>query len=242
MHLLLMLLACESSPPAVPAPVAAPATAPAAAPKVAGHSHEGHGHDAKHGGIQKELEGIHLEGLITPENLDLWLSDKDANAMPLQGITATAMVKGPAGVEQLNLSVVDDHFHAPVKLVQGQPATVVVTLMQAGKAQSVSYDIPAVGLMVHDHRSLHGGQVSMSGDYHLEYLGKDGVYQVWVSDAARQSVSNVLSGTIKDGDKTLNLSIDPTTGMLSAAGEGAGTRPVMVEVKVPDKTITLGFN
>jgi hypothetical protein len=242
MHLLLMLLACESSPtpPAVPAPPVVPA-----APVAAEHHHEGtgdHGHGAKHGGIQKELDGMHLEGLITPENLDFWLADKDANAMPLQGITATAMVKGPAGVEQLNLSVVDDHFHTPVKLAQGQPATVVVTLMQAGKAQSASYEIPAVGLALHDHQSLHGGQVSMSGDYHLEYLGKEGVYQVWVSNAARQPVTNVLSGSLKDGDKTITLSKDPTTGMLSASGEGAGTRPVMVEVKVPDKTITLGFN
>ena len=97
-------------------------------------------------------------------------------------------------------------------------------------------------LPVHDHRALHGGQVSMYQDHHVEYVGHDGEYRFWVTSATREPITTGLAGTVKDGDTVLPLVADNTTGLLSARGPGAGTRPVLVEVTADGRTFSLGFN
>lgn len=238
MSLLLLLLCCtgEVAPPP-PSAAVAPPPPPPTAEKAEGE----HGHGAKHGGIQKELEGMHIEGLAMGSGVMFYITDGNAAPLPLEGITGTAVIKGPSGVEQVQLVPMGDHLHAPGKLVQGQPATVVVTLTRAGKAQSTTFDIPSVGLEAHNHVSLHGGQVSMWGDYHVEYVGKDDVYQFWLTDASREIVKAALSGVVKDGAQQLPLTLDPSTGRLSAKAEGAGSRPVTVELKAGETSFSLGF-
>ena len=171
-----------------------------------------------------------------------WPSDANAQALPIQGFSGNAVIKGPSGVEKVELVPMGDHLHAPARLEQGKPATIVLTLSRDGKAQSITFEIEAVGLASHDHTSLHGGVVSMWGDFHVEYLAKDGVHRFWVTDAKREVVTMPVSGKLRDGDQELPLTAEAGTGMLSAAAPGAGTRPVTVEIQAGEASFSLGFN
>ncbi len=99
----------------------------------------------------------------------------------------------------------------------------------------------AAPLPEHDHRTLHGGQVSMFGDHHVEYVGTAGEYRFWVTNATREPITSGLSGSVNDNGKTIPLAADNATGLLSAPGEGAGTRPVLVEVSADGRAFSLGF-
>jgi hypothetical protein len=244
MQVLLLLVACGGNPPAAPPEKPAAPAAPAAGEAV-GHDHgdaAAHGHGAKHGGIQKELEGLHVEGLAMAGAVMFWPSDANANALPVDGFSGNAVIKGPSGVEKVELMPMGDHLHAPAKLEHGKPATIVLTLSRDGKAQSITFEIEAVGLATHDHTSLHGGAVSMWGDFHVEYLAKEGVHRFWVTDAKREMVTMPLSGKLRDGDQELPLAVEASTGMLSVAAPGAGTRPVTVEIQAGAASFSLGFN
>lgn len=235
---LLLLAACSTEP--VVAPVA-PAAAPSATTAGAGHADAAHAHASPHGGEVKAVGTRHVEALFMPGGIMFWLYDSEDKPLPIDGFTGSAVVKGPGGVETVTLTPMGDHLHAMVKLTQGQPATAVLTLTSAGKAESVSFETSGVGLAEHDHTSLHGGQVSMWGDYHLEYAPKDGEHRVWVTDANRVAVTGV-TGSLKDGDTVVPLTFDAATGVLSGKANGAGSRPVMVDVKVGETSFSLGFD
>ncbi|GEM_PF-3341889 len=51
---------------------------------------------------------------------------------------------------------------------------------------------------VHNHISFHGGQVGMSGDYHIEFVIKEnGAYRLYISDFSRNPVDiSNASGTL----------------------------------------------
>lgn len=242
---LLVLAACSTEPatptqadpaaPAAPAPVSA-------APAEPGHTSGDHAHASPHGGDVKVVGANHVEAVFTPGGILFYVSDASQTALPAAGFTGTAVVKGPAGVETLTLLAMGDHLHAQAKLTYGEPATAVLTLTADGKAASASYEVAAVGLAEHDHTSLHGGQVGMWGDYHLEYAPAYGEHRVWVSDARRAPVTTAVSGSLKDGETLVPLSFDAATGLLSGPAAGAGTRPVMVDVKVGETSFSLGFN
>lgn len=97
-------------------------------------------------------------------------------------------------------------------------------------------------LAAHDHRALHGGQVGMYGDHHLEYLAANGEYRVWVTNANREPITTGVKGSLKDGEATVALTPDDAAGLLVGHGDGAGTRSVMVEVTADGQTFSLGFN
>ncbi len=239
---LLALLACGGASEAPPAaPPATPSPSPAAEHGGAEHGGADHGHGAAHGGIQKELDGMHVEGLAMPDGVMFWPTDGDARPLPLEGFSGNATIKGPAGVEQVPLMAMGDHLHAPAKLVQGQPATIVVTLTRDGKAQSATFEVPKVGLESHDHTSLHGGEVGMWANYHVEYVGTGSEHRFWITDATRLTLKDGFTATVKDGETTLPLTLDPQTGALSAKAEGAGSRPVSIEVKAGETTFSLPF-
>jgi len=96
-------------------------------------------------------------------------------------------------------------------------------------------------LPAHDHRALHGGQVSMHGDHHLEYLAAGSEYRVWVTNANREAIATGVTGSLKDGDTAVPLTAGDAPGLLVGHGDGAGTRPVMVEVTADGDTFSLGF-
>lgn len=229
------LTAC-STPPRPPAAAPAPAVA-------AEHVHApgDHAHSSPHGGIVQTVGDIHVEALMMPGGVMFYLSDASQKAVGVDGYSGTAVVKGPNGVSTVTLMPMGDHLHAAVELAQGQPASAVLTLTHAGKAVSSSFENPSVGLQSHDHTSLHGGQVGMWGAHHVEYVGLNGEYQFWVTDEHRNPIATGLSGSVKDGETTLPLTVD-AAGRMSARAEGAGTRPVTVDVTTGSETFSLAFN
>lgn len=56
---------------------------------------------------------------------------------------------------------------------------------------------------IHDHTTLHSGQVGMSGDFHIEFTAhKDGEYKLYVTDFLRKQVD------ISKGSGTLIINSD----------------------------------
>lgn len=240
MSLVLLLLACATeSPP--PAPAAAPVAAPAAEDA---HAHDAtpHDHATPHGGVVKALGDTHVEALMMPAGVMFYLTDGAGKPLAVEGYAGTAAVKGPTGLVTVDLMPMGDHLHAAATLTQGQPASVVLTLTHAGAGNSAMFETQSVGLPSHDHTSLHGGQVGMWGDHHVEYAPADGVYRIWLTGENRGVITEGVSASVKDGEVVVPLTLEPATGMLSGAGAGAGSRPVTVDVKVGEITFSLGFN
>jgi hypothetical protein len=233
--ILAFLFACGSEP-------AAPRAAEAPAPAPASHEATPHTHTAPHGGDVKTAGSVHLEAKFMPDGVLVWVSDKDEKPLDTSAFAgATAVVKGEGAPQSVTMTPMGEHLHAQVPLENGKPASAVVTLVVDGKPESVSFSTTAVGMAEHEHTALHGGAVSMWGDYHVEYAPKDDEYRFFVSDAKRQTVTAGVSGAVKDGETTLPLEFDATTGLLHAKAEGAGTRPVTLDAKVGETAFTLGF-
>ncbi|MBA2322103.1 MAG: hypothetical protein H0V89_13235 [Deltaproteobacteria bacterium] len=241
--LLTFLAACGTS-EAPPTPELAPAAAPPSTPApgtAPTHTAGAHAHAAPHGGIVQVVGDKHVEALMMPDGILFYLTDGKEASLPVDGYSGTVVVKGPSGVETTEAHAMGDHLHAPAKLAQGQPATAVLTLNKDGRAESVSFETQAVGMQSHDHTALHGGVVVMRGNWHVEYAPKAGEYRLWLTGEHRAGVTETVTATLKDGDRVLPLALDRATGMLSAKAEGAGTRPVTVEMKVGETPFTLGF-
>lgn len=239
----LLLFACSPESAPVPAPSPAPVAAPPTATGSAQHDATPHTHTAPHGGDVKSVGSVHLEAKFMPEGVLVWVTDKDEKPLDTSAFAgATAIVKGTGAPESMTFTPMGEHLHAVATLEHGAPATAVVTITVDGKAESVQFSTPAVGMAEHEHTSLHGGVVSMWGDYHVEYAPKDGEYRFFMSDAKRQAVDTGVSGSVKDGDEVIPLEFDATNAVLHAKGEGAGTRPVMLDAQVGETSFSLGFN
>lgn len=244
---LLLLIGCgapaDVATPAAPAAPTAPAPAhDEHAAEAAGHAHgEGDGHAARHGGQQRELQGMHVEGLFQADGVMFYLADGDNNPLPTDGATGEAVISSGSSVVTAPLAPKGSALFAAATLESGKPASAVLTLTRAGQTQSASFDTNAVGTTFHDHTALRGGQVGMWGHYHVELLAKDGAYSVWVTDASRNPVTSGLSAVVVDGAQRLTLAADASGGGYTARAEGAGSRPVTVEIAVQDQKISLPF-
>lgn len=240
--MLLFLLACSTPAPTPAAPPPAPTAQPVQAAS-APHAHAPgeHAHAAPHGGIVKTTGDMHVEAVMTPAGVMFYLSNADQVAVPVDGYSGSAVIKGPAGVTTADLMPMGDHLHAPATLEQGKPASVVLTFTRDGKALSVAFDTETVGLASHDHTSLHGGQVGMWGDHHVEYAAQDGEYRFWITDAHRNPVPGPVSGSVKAGATELPL-VPGDAGLLSVKAADAGKVPVTVNVVTADTSFSLGFN
>ena len=251
--MLLFILACAQEPaakvetpapaPAAAAPMAAqPAAATPGAGAPTGHGQaDAHGHNAAHGGILAALDALHVEAVVTHNGVLFYPGDADANGLPADAFSGQAVIKGPSGVETVQLMTMGDHLHAVAKLEVGKPATIVVTLTREGKPQSHTFDVKAVGMQEHDHTTLHGGVVSMWGDFHVEYIKKDGEHRFYMSDAMRVPLTGNVSGTATQGGKTVPLVFDAGTGLLSGRADPAGEGMVMLDAKVEAVGFSLGW-
>jgi hypothetical protein len=238
-HFLVPLLVACGSDPATPV---TPAVPPPAAEAPSAHDATPHTHASPHGGISHALGDIHAEAVISPDGILFYLADVDDKPLMADGWTGTAVTKSGNEVQTVELMPMGDHLHAMVKLTKGAPASVVLTVTKDGKARSGTFETPSVGMAAHDHTALHGGQVSMWGDHHVEYLGSGDTYQAWVTDAHRNPVREGVSGSLTDGTTVVPLRFDPATGLLSGKGAGAGTRPVSIDVSIGATKFTLAFN
>ena len=159
---------------------------------------------------------------------------------------AASVPKGPAApAPEAAHADADHHDEASAPAGFTCPMHPEVHTDAAGKCPICGMNLVPVSqgaLAAHDHRALHGGQVSMYGDHHLEYLAANGEYRVWVTNANREPITTGVKGSLKDRDTTVPLTADDAAGLLVGHGEGAGTRPVMVEVTADGQTFSLGFN
>ena len=236
----LLFAACNRA-----APTAVPTPAPTSAPPVVAHEHaEGpdhHFHAGPHNGIVRTVGDLHVEALFMASGVMFYVSDKDENPLPVDGMTGQVTLQSPSGAATVDLMPMADHLHAPATLGEGQAASAVLTLTRDGKTiGSSSFETASVGLQSHDHTALHGGQVGMWGDYHVEYVGKDGEYQVWVTDATRNPITGAISGAVKTGDTAVALTSDGP-GTLVAKADGAGTKDVTVELTIDGQQLKLPF-
>ena len=79
------------------------------------------------------------------------------------------------------------------------------------------------GIEHHDHTPLHGGEVRMTGDEHVELrVSDDGEYAVWFTDAWRRPLKDFVVGTVTvrgaDGEETLPLSARRADGSYAPRG------------------------
>lgn len=240
--LLLALIACEDRDPAQVPPRGPPVALAPEEQGHEGHEHpEDHGHGARHGGQQRELEGMHVEALFQKDGVHFYLADADNQPLAPTFATGHALVTGPAGTEDVALVVHDDHLLAAKGLSEGQPASALLSLSRDGKLQSVNFETRGVGLAFHDHTPLHGGAVGMSGHYHIELLTTPGRFQVWLTDAGRGAITDDLAGVIVLGDQRVPLQLDTSTGALVAESAEAGSAAVVVELQHDGRTIALPF-
>jgi hypothetical protein len=209
----------------------------------AGHDHDAtpHAHGATHGGVVKTVGGVHVEALLAPSGVMVWLRDAAEAPLAPASFAGTALVEQEGAVQNVPLAPMGEHLHAQVALTMGKPASAVITIPVEGKPQAVSFEVASVGLAEHDHTALHGGVVSMWGDVHLEYAPKDGQHRFFVSDAKRVTITQGVSGSVKDGTVTTPLTFDAATGLLSAPMAAGQTGDVTAVVTVAGTSFELAF-
>lgn len=225
--LLPLILACAGDP-------AAPPPAPAAP-----HDATPHSHTAQHGGEVQMAGDVHVEAVFAPGGVMVWLRDADEKPLAPDAFAGSALISGPAGTQTAPLAPMGEHLHAQVSLELGKPAQAVLTLPVGGKPRALRFAVEAVGMAEHDHTSLHGGVVSMSGDVHVEYVLKDGQHRFYISDARRAPITAGISGAVKIGEARTPLTADPAAGLLYAPA--AGPDKVMLEAEVGGKPVILAF-
>lgn len=232
---LLVLLACSRE-PAAPVPPTTTAPAPATAPATPDPR------PAPHGGEVKRVGSVWLEAKFMPDGLLVWVTGEDGKAIDAAGFPgAIAVIESGGTKREAPLHPMGEHLHASATLQQGAPANAVVTIPVDGASTSTTFATSSVGMAEHEHTAIHGGAVAMWGPYHVEYAPAEGEYRFFVSDAKRQTIDKAVSGTVKDGDDTHPLTFDPARGLLHARGDGAGTRPVTLDVTVGELTFSVGF-
>ena len=207
-----------------------------------GHGAAPHAHSSSHGGEIKTVGDLHVEARFMRSGVMVWVTDAQEKPVDLATVTAGAVVKGAAGIQSVPMAVMGDHLHAALTLPEGTAADAVITLTYGGKPVSVDFRTTSVGsLAEHDHTSLHGGVVSMWGDFHVEYLAKGGEVRFWVSDARRLSVTEGVSGSARVGAVTVPLTLDVASGALVGKATPAQGEGATVDVKVGDKAFSLAF-
>lgn len=246
--LLFSLTAC-SAPSSAPVPAAAPPPPPDV---VAEHEHDHHDDAMPAAAVPDGYAAIITELRTHQANLTAIfaagkLKDVHPEAKALMELAVAAPAKADAStaatvaLTALDLKQKADEMHDKADAgdaagAEAAFAGVVADIDALAKVAAA----PAVPAM-HDHTPQHGGQVSMSGNYHVEYVAGKGEYHVWVTDAHRNAVPDPVSAALRDGSANVALSPDATGGF-TAKGNGAGTRPVMVDVTAGDQHFSLGFN
>lgn len=212
------------------------ATTPALAFAHAGEPHDAkphnhaagaHEHVAPHGGEVVDLGDLHAEVVFGADALLVYFFTADMTPLPAPKSGKLTLAIGKK-VRKGDLTANLDHLAGPFGTPATGRATAIVQATVGGKAYTVRAQRPegvvAAEIPHHDHRSLRGGQVGMSGDDHVELLAeKGGVYKVWYTDGGRKPLSKDVRGTLvvtaADGRKeTIELTGPGKDGVLSGKG------------------------
>jgi len=218
------------------------AASPAAALAHGGapHDHAAHGaeaHDGSlHGGEHVDLGDVHAEVVFGEHALLVYFYTPDMKPLPAPPSGKATLAVGKS-VKKGDLTGNMDHLAGPLGTPASGKATAVVQATVGGKTRTVRAERRegqvAGEIPHHDHRSLRGGQVGMSGDDHVELLAeKGGVYKVWFTDGRRNAITADVRGklvvTTTDGrTETIELAGPGKDGVLTGKGsalDGVGRK------------------
>lgn len=198
-----------------------------------------HSHESPHGGEVVDIGDIHAEVVFGEGALLVYFYDADMKPIPAPANGKATLAVGKE-VKKGELLGNVDHLAGPLGTPAKGKATAVVQATVAGKARTIRAerlsDRGSAEVPYHDHRSLRGGLVGMSGDDHVELLAeKGGVYKVWFTDGHRKPITQGVSGklvvTSKDGSKEeIPLTGPGVEGVLVGKGKAAdGDRKVELD-------------
>lgn len=99
-----------------------------------------------HGGMLASTGAYHVELVLKPDRVQVFVADHFDKPVDIQGVTGTAnlRVKGKKA-QQVPLRVVDDHLEGPADIPADAPVTVMIMFKAGGTEQMVPYAWPAGG-------------------------------------------------------------------------------------------------
>lgn len=99
-----------------------------------------------HGGLLASTGDYHVELLLKPDRVQVFVADHLDKPINIQGVTGTAnlRVKGKKA-QQVQLQMVDDRLEGVVSIPADAPVTVMILLKIGGTEQMVPYAWPAGG-------------------------------------------------------------------------------------------------
>lgn len=110
-----------------------------------GEHHEGiqpgekHAHHAPHGGLIRTVGHHHLELVVAPDSLTVYVLDNKMNVEPASG-TGKAILQVPGkGKQTVALSAMNDHLMGSASLKDVASFVAVVTVPVEGKPQSTRF-------------------------------------------------------------------------------------------------------
>lgn len=99
-----------------------------------------------HGGLLADAGAYHVELVLKPDRVQVFVTDPLDKPINIQGVTGTAnlRVKGKTA-QQVQLRVVDDRLEGPAAIPADAPVTVLIRLNIGGTEKMVPYTWPARG-------------------------------------------------------------------------------------------------
>lgn len=99
-----------------------------------------------HGGLLASTGDYHVELLLKPDRVQVFVADHLDKPINIQGVTGTVnlRVKGKKA-QQVQLQMVDDRLEGAVSIPADTPVTVMILLKIGGTEQMVPYAWPAGG-------------------------------------------------------------------------------------------------
>ena len=99
-----------------------------------------------HGGLLAAAGAYHVELVLKPDRVQVFVTDHLDKPINIQGVTGTAnlRVKGKKA-QRVPLQVVDDRLEGPASIPANAPVTVMIMLKIGGTEQMVPYAWPAGG-------------------------------------------------------------------------------------------------
>lgn len=99
-----------------------------------------------HGGLLASTGAYHVELVLKPDRVQVFVADHLDKPINIQGVTGTAnlRVKGKKA-QQVQLQMVDDRLEGAVSIPADAPVTVMILLKIGGTEQMVPYAWPAGG-------------------------------------------------------------------------------------------------
>lgn len=99
-----------------------------------------------HGGLLADAGAYHVELVLKPDRVQVFVADPLDKPINIQGVTGSAnlRVKGKKA-QQVPLQVVEDRLEGPAAIPADAPVTVLIRLNIGGTEQMVPYAWPAGG-------------------------------------------------------------------------------------------------